>query len=432
MILNASQRGGAKQLANHLLKTVENEHVEVHEIRGFISDNLVGALHETDAISKGTRCQQFLFSLSLNPPRGEIVSVEVFEAAIEQTEQKLGLNDQPRAIVFHEKEGRRHAHVVWSRINADTMTAVNLPYFKMKLRDISKELFLEHNWKMPRGLVDSKDRNPLNFTFAEWQQAQRTKQDPKVLKAMFQECWAISDSRKAFAKALEDRGFYLAQGNRHGFVAVDYQGELYAIARYTNKRSKEVKAKLGDPKTLPTVIETKALIASRMTDMIKNYISEATTALSKANATLAFKKSQMVQKHQAARKQLFNAIDTRWATEIAYRAQRLSRGFKGLWDRVTGKHAQIKRQHEYEAWKGFLRDQALKETLISTQLNERGVLQQEIDGAQKVHAKEMTNLHRDIAHYMRLGDKTSTPEKQRAIEKAPTPPLSGPFFEPEI
>ena len=39
MILNGNQRGGAKDLALHLMKA-ENERVEIHELRGFMSDNL--------------------------------------------------------------------------------------------------------------------------------------------------------------------------------------------------------------------------------------------------------------------------------------------------------------------------------------------------------------------------------------------------------
>lgn len=35
----------------------------------------------------------------------------------ETIERKLGLEGQPRAIVFHEKEGRRHAQAIWSRID---------------------------------------------------------------------------------------------------------------------------------------------------------------------------------------------------------------------------------------------------------------------------------------------------------------------------
>ena len=68
MILKGSQRAGAKQLAVHLLKTEENEHVQVHDLRGFSSDNLKSALQEAYAISRGTQAKQFLFSLSLNTP----------------------------------------------------------------------------------------------------------------------------------------------------------------------------------------------------------------------------------------------------------------------------------------------------------------------------------------------------------------------------
>lgn len=38
MILEGFQRAGALQLARHLLKTGENEHVEVHELRGFAAE----------------------------------------------------------------------------------------------------------------------------------------------------------------------------------------------------------------------------------------------------------------------------------------------------------------------------------------------------------------------------------------------------------
>jgi hypothetical protein len=127
MILKASQRSGAKQLGTHLLRTDENEHVELHEISGFVSETLQGAMSEAYALSKGTKCKQFLFSVSLSPPANESVRVEVFEKAVNEIEERLGLKGQPRIIVFHEKEGRRHAHAVWSRIDSETMTAKHLP-----------------------------------------------------------------------------------------------------------------------------------------------------------------------------------------------------------------------------------------------------------------------------------------------------------------
>lgn len=210
MILKGSIRGNGSQLSRHLLNDRDNDHVELHDIRGFIGDDLDAAFLEAEAIAKGTRCQKFLFSLSLNPPETEEVSIDAFEAAIEMAEQQLGLDDQPRAVVFHEKEGRRHAHVVWSRIDNKTMTARTLPYYKNRLMDLSQELYLENGWDLPRGFVDRSLRNPLNMSREEWQQAKRTKQDPRVVKAMFKTCWETSDSAKALQTALEEKGYLLA------------------------------------------------------------------------------------------------------------------------------------------------------------------------------------------------------------------------------
>src|SRR5688572_29546653 len=122
MILNGNPRGSAKEMAQHLLKA-ENEVVQVYELRGFVSRDLFGAFNEAYALSRGTKCDEFLYSLSLNPPPSAKISNAEFMAAIDECEKRLKLSGQPRAVVFHEKNGRRHCHVVWSRIDAETMTA---------------------------------------------------------------------------------------------------------------------------------------------------------------------------------------------------------------------------------------------------------------------------------------------------------------------
>ena len=70
MILKAAERGGGAQLARYLLAMRDNDHVELHEVRGFVSDDLLSAFREADAIAKGTHCENYLFSASLNPPGG--------------------------------------------------------------------------------------------------------------------------------------------------------------------------------------------------------------------------------------------------------------------------------------------------------------------------------------------------------------------------
>lgn len=204
MILKGAQRGNAKKLAVHLLNETDNDFVEVHEITGFLSDDMTSAFKEVQAIAKGTRCTQPFFSVSLNPPGDVSASPEVFEAAADRIAEANGLTGQPRVIVFHEKEGRRHAHVVWSRIDAKTMTARNLPHFKNRLQAISRDLFIEHQWKMPPGLRDRSLKSPTNVTLAEWQSAKRRGKNAIDQKKLIQQCWAVSDSPAGFEAALGD------------------------------------------------------------------------------------------------------------------------------------------------------------------------------------------------------------------------------------
>ena len=253
MLLKGSQRGGAKQLGIHLMNMDDNDHVEIHEIKSFMSNDIVGALKEAYGVSKGTKCRQFLFSVSLSPPPEANVDIATFEKAIQQIEEKNKLTNQPRIIVFHEKYGRRHAHVVWSRIDAQTMTAKNLPHFKLKLRDISRSLFIENNWKMPEGLMNSEKRCIRNFTLAEWQEARRNGYNAGDLKEIIQECWAASDTKSSFTNALNERGFLLAKGDRGRYVTVFHTGQVFAVTNATGKRKKEIEARLGSVDDLPTV-----------------------------------------------------------------------------------------------------------------------------------------------------------------------------------
>lgn len=118
MIFKASQRGGGQDLATHLLNRQRNEENEIAEIRGAAANDLHGAFREWQACSKVTKCRKYLYHLSVSPdPReSEFTAVQYLDY-IARAEKHLGLDDQPRAIVFHVKDGRRHAHIVWSRID---------------------------------------------------------------------------------------------------------------------------------------------------------------------------------------------------------------------------------------------------------------------------------------------------------------------------
>lgn len=422
MILKASQRGGAKQLGLHLLKTTENEHVEVHEVRGFIAEDVLGALSEAYAVSRGTRCKQFLFSVSMNPPERESVGIEVFENTADRIEERTGLKDHPRVIVFHEKEGRRHAHAVWSRIDADSMTAVNLSHFKTKLRGISKELYLEHDWQMPRGLIDSQARDPRNFTLAEWQQAKRMGQNARDLKATMQECWAASDSRAAFEHALDERGILLAKGDRRGHVAVTHDGEVLSVARYVGKKAKEVRDKLGEPGELPSVDDAKQRLASDLGAAFKRHVLEARDSHNHEQGKLEARRLDMTAAHRAERDKLDAAQKERWTQETLEREARLNKGLRGLWDMLTGQHGRIVKENQRQAYEALQRDRQQRDALVAEQLKERQALQAEIKQARDRQAELLRSLREDRQERRKALDTAPPPEKRPAPVKEPPAP----------
>ena len=154
------------------------------------------------------------------------------------------------------------------------MKAIPLPHSKRKLQDVARELYLEHGWTMPRGLSKTGERDPRNFTLEQWQQAKRIKEDPREIKAAFADAWAVSDSKVAFAHALQERGYWLARGDKRGYVAVDHRGEVYAVAKWADVKTAAVRERLGDMEALPSLADAKIEIARVMRDKMEEFQRE--------------------------------------------------------------------------------------------------------------------------------------------------------------
>jgi hypothetical protein len=402
MILKGSQRSGGKQLGLHLLKTEENEHVEVHEVSGFVSESVLGAMNEAYALSRGTKCKQYLFSLSLSPPPDASVPVAVFEKVLADVEERLGLQGQPRIVVFHEKEGRRHCHAVWSRIDAATMTAKELPFFGMKLKQLAKQVFLENGWKMPRGYESAKLRDPRNFTLDEWQQAKRAGLDPRELKAAIQDCWKSADNVTSFAAALEERGLYLAKGDRRGFVAMTIDGDVFAISRMIDAKAKDIAARLGDPTSLRSVAETQRHIAEQIAPRLSRFIADAKRISHTRMEPLIAKREALKVQHQAERQAFDKRIEARWNEEQRNRASRVRKGMAGVWDFLTGRYFKVRKQNEMEMTFARERDRNERHSLIQSQMQDRQALQAVIRENRRQDAERILGLYRDAANFRRM------------------------------
>lgn len=268
MIPFASQRALGQDLATHLLNEYDNDYMEVVDVRGAVADDLHGAFAEWEVQAHAlTKCENYLYSLSINPDQRQgRLTRDQYMDYIDRVEEKLGLTDQGRAVVFHIKDGREHAHVVWSRVDLENEKAVQMSFDRDKLMMVTRLFAKEHGLELPKGYEKDKgDRGNQANQYDMF--LQRT---TGLTKAQRQEevtdAWRSSDSAKAFVQALSDRGYILSTGNRP-YVLVDLYGGMYALPKMINDktvRTKDIRAFLErdyPPDSLPHVDEAREMVA---------------------------------------------------------------------------------------------------------------------------------------------------------------------------
>ncbi len=394
MIIKGNQRGGALQLADHLMNVHDNEHVEIHSINGFIAKDVHGALQEIYAVSQATNAKQFMFSMSLSPPEKADVSIDDYEEAIEKAIDNIGLTDQPRITLFHEKNGRRHCHVVISRIDTEKMKAINLPFYKERLNSVARELFLDHGWELPKGFRDKSLSNPLNYTLEEYQVAKRAKRDPREIKAVLKQSWNQSDNRAAFEGALEEKGFYLCKGDRRGFVIMDWQNKVYSLSRWIDQKPKALKERLGDPTELLSIEETETKIADMMKGKQQQYIKEIRVEFERRMKPLEAQKFRITKNHHHERQLLLSLQKQRQEQEALERSKRFRSGITGVWDWISGKRKKICQKNKIEQQNARKRDHEEYRRLIYQQRLNLERLQKNITKTTLEYEKQIANTYR--------------------------------------
>ena len=140
MIIKGKSRSGPAALAAHLGNAEKNERVSLLETRGTIAQDLRGALVEMDAYAAGTRCEKPLYHAAMSPEPPHRLTPEQRMEAIDALEAKLGLTGHSRVVVMHEKLGREHIHVVWSRIDLQQMKSVSDRHNYRKHEEVSRDL----------------------------------------------------------------------------------------------------------------------------------------------------------------------------------------------------------------------------------------------------------------------------------------------------
>ena len=434
MILKGSQRAGAADLATHLSNEYDNARVEIAEVRGLVADDLHGAFAEIEAVASGTRCKQPLYSLAINPPLP--LSREQYMAAVDYIEDKLGLTGQPRAVVFHVKDGREHCHVVWSRIDLDNMRSIGMSHDRMKLRTCARELAHAYGLPLPEGLAE--DRGDARFektrdvTFAEKAMAEASGIAPAERRKAISAVFRSTDSAATLRNELERAGYVLAQGERRAYVVVDRAGHVHALARQVEgAKTRDVKARLADlpAESLPTVAEAQAQQTARQKAVDERLREKARQRGAKSAADLAAKQQARRNKViEAKRQQLaITHASERMAMHAVHKAEqgRLFNIIAGrvfaVMDRVPGLRSVIAPLRNNPAINAAERHRIEDESLQRRHQRETKAIDRRAAALDKIEARERRGLLRDLVQQARAEDvqkQAQTEQRQREAREA--------------
>jgi len=263
MICKGTTHNNGTKLAAYMTTSKKEERAELWELRGFEATNIKDAFRDVQIMAAATKCRQPFFHVQIRNREGETLTRQQWEQAADRIERMLGLTGQPRAISFHtyKHNNDEHMHVAWSRIDQETLRAKELPYFKFRLKEISRELEAHFGLET---VVNQREGN-IGFapTRAEEEQARRLGMNIHEMRNTIRSCFDRSDGGTSFRAALEHEGLTLAQGERRDFVVVDQAGGIHALGkRILDVTAAKIRDRLSDisREQLPTVEMARASI----------------------------------------------------------------------------------------------------------------------------------------------------------------------------
>lgn len=259
MIIRGNPAGNVGFWSQHLLRVDHNEKCEVKEITGLLATDLPGALREMQGVASGSRCGgNFMYQANINPYAHERLSPDQWKDAVDRLEKNLGLEGHQRVVIEHVKNGRQHCHIVWNRVDIETMKVADMGGNWITHKKTSRELENEFGLTKVRNEAE-KDREKKQQLW-ETRAAERSGIDPKSIKAELTKIWNATETGMAFKEEIEKKGYILAKGDRRDFCVVDRAGDAHSLARrLEGAKAADVRARMVDVDrdALPTVQEAR-------------------------------------------------------------------------------------------------------------------------------------------------------------------------------
>lgn len=293
MIIKGGARGKGAQLAAHLLRTDTNETVQLLDRQGVVATDVRGAFAEMEAIASGSRATKPLYHVSLSPEAHEVLTSAQWRIAADRLGDALGLDGRQRVMVFHKKDGREHCHVVWNRVDAETLKAAHHSHNYRTHEEVARALEAEFGLNRTQGVHAERDgeKKPRERpTTKESQQEARSGWKKADAKDAIGGAWENSENGEGFRHMLEENGYRLARGDKRDFVIIDPKGGVHSLrSGVKGLRVAEIRDRFADldPASLPSVAEAKkAALEGKETPQRQAEIADRTGAVSTVRANL--------------------------------------------------------------------------------------------------------------------------------------------------
>jgi hypothetical protein len=268
MIKKGKSRADPVALYLQLGNAETNERIQLLETAGTVADDLRGALIEMAGFGLGTRCQRPLYHAAISPQPPHRLTPAQRLQAIDALEEKMGLVGRARVVVLHEKEGREHLHVVWSRIDLRRMATVSDSHNYRKHEEVARYLERRFGHSFVQGAHADRSGKPRPQRTPSRAELRLEERSGVRIYGVVDDVTAAfrsSGDAEAFRLALRGKGYILARGDRRDFVVIDAKRGVHNLERrIEGLRTTALRSFMAslDLSSLPTVDEATAKAAA--------------------------------------------------------------------------------------------------------------------------------------------------------------------------
>ena len=262
MIIGGTSSTG-DTLASYLMMG-KNDNAELWELQSG-RDDLAKAIGDWAALVNGTNAEKPIYHAWLRPSDTDpVISREEWDKIFIIFEKAMGLEGQPRAVIFHSGKGKGeqgHIHLAYLRIKNGKLISDSNNYVNHQNARIAieKMLKLEHVYSPHLDRDELRRAQSLNKNAIE--QGKRLNIDPREVKAKVTELYQTANSGRDFVVALESEGYILARGDQrvNAYMIIDKAGGVYSLTRTASIKAAELRKTLQDYPllVLPSVKEAR-------------------------------------------------------------------------------------------------------------------------------------------------------------------------------